>query len=280
MDDIKDIHKKPGKVWWWVAAACGVIFLFSCFMLVRELVRAEEERGANRQLAEQVRSARENGMGQFSDGEKNGEALSDILPAYAGLWNVNHDLIGWLSMEELGIDLPVMYHPSDPEYYLYRAFDGSDAVSGSLFLSDEYDPEDKHVIIYGHNMKNGTMFGNLEQYNSLEYALEHPTFRFDSLTQEREYMILAAFYSQLPDSLDDEVPGEFPYYQYTSLRDREIFGEYIAKVRSAALYDTGLDVQYGDSLLTLSTCSYHKKNGRFVVVARQKAISERSCNYQ
>lgn len=266
MNHVRNIRKKPGKVWWWAEAVCGAVFLFAGFMLARELVRAKEERLANQQLADQVQSARENGAVRYSDSEKRGETFSGLLPAYAGLWKANHDLTGWLSMEELGIDLPVMYHSSDPEYYLHRAFDGSDAVSGSLFLTNQYDPEDKHAIIYGHNMKNGTMFGNLDQYDSLEYALEHPVFRFDSLTQEREYMVLAAFYSEIPDS-SDEASDVFPYYEYTSLRDKDIFEEYLARVRSDALYDTGVDVQYGDSLLTLSTCSYHKKNGRFVVVA-------------
>ncbi len=87
------------------------------------------------------------------------------------------------------------------------------------------------------------------------------------MTQEREYTVIAAFYSRIYDSSEE---GVFRYYQYVRLNDRERFDEYLKQVRSVALYNTGVDVQYGDRLLTLSTCSYHRENGRFVVVACQK----------
>ena len=161
-----------------------------------------------------------------------------------------------------------MYTPSDTEYYLHRAFDGSYAASGSLFLGEGWTADANHAIVYGHNMKNGTMFGELDRYQSLEYARDHPDIRFDTLREERTYTVLAAFYSRAYGPGDTNA---FRYYQYTDLSDEETFEEYLAQVRSAALYDTGAEVQFGDRLLTLTTCSYHRKNGRFVVVACQKA---------
>ena len=77
---------------------------------------------------------------------------------------------------------------------------------------------------------------------------------------------MAAFYSRAYTDRDQDV---FRYYQYTDLSDSEIFDEYVRQVKEAALYDTGISAQYGDSLLTLSTCSRHVQDGRFVVVARR-----------
>ena len=67
----------------------------------------------------------------------------------------------------------------------------------------------------------------------------------------------------------------FRYYAYTDLSDRSVFAEYAEQIKGAALYDTGVEVTYGDQLLTLSTCEYHTANGRFVVVAKRAAAAER-----
>lgn len=175
----------------------------------------------------------------------------------------NPDFIGWLTIEGTAVDYPVMWTPEDPEYYLRRAFDGSSAVSGSLFIGEGCEPDGIHVIIYGHNMRSGTMFGSLSDYRSADYAAAHPVIRFDTLTQSGEYRVLAAFYSHA------YTPGEegFRYYRYTDLSRREDFEEYVRLAREASLYDTGTPAEYGSRLLTLSTCSKHQENGTFVVVA-------------
>lgn len=190
-----------------------------------------------------------------------------MLPQYEGLWQQNNDMAGWLSINGTPVDYPVMYTPDDPEYYLRRAFDGSYAISGSLFLDENCPPGSNHLLIYGHQMKNGTMFGSLSQYAKENYAKEHPVIGFDTLYTEEEYEVMASFYSRAYNEQDEDV---FRYYQYTDLSEEETFDEYVRKVKEAALYDTGIDAQYGDSIITLSTCSSHVRDGRFVVVARKK----------
>lgn len=263
-----DHTAKKRRSWLWYAQlACLLIFLCSSFFLVRSLHAAQRERNANQFLAQQVQSAKQRISTEGIKEEAvppSKYAPSGNLIQYDELWQQNQDLAGWLTME--GVDLPVMYTPEDPEYYLRRAFDGSYALSGSLFLAEGWSPQSNHAIIYGHNMNNGDMFGNLDRYRDKEYAQAHPLLRFDTLTEEREYTVLAAFYSQVYPQHDQDA---FHYYQYTDLSAPEVFQEYLQKVQAAALYDTGARPQYGDRLLTLSTCSYHKKNGRFVVVAFQ-----------
>lgn len=122
------------------------------------------------------------------------------------------------------------------------------------------------MIVYGHHMKNGTMFGSLGRYKKASYFRDHPVICFDTLTEEGAYEILGVFYSRVYTDADE---GVFRYYQYTDLTAEEAFDAYVRQVKAASLYDTGVEAVYGDKLLTLSTCSYHTENGRFVVVARQ-----------
>ncbi|MDE6965188.1 MAG: class B sortase [Lachnospiraceae bacterium] len=249
----------------------AVLFFFSGAMILRDRIRSKNEKEANLLLAQKMRQDAETGEGDFESeireeapGKKAEENL--ILPEYRELWEQNKDMAGWLTAEDLGIDYAVMYTPKEPEYYLHRGFSKEEAVSGSLFIGEGWKPEGGNTIIYGHHMKDGTMFGQLDEYSYWEYAKEHPNIRFDTLTEKGEYQIVAAFYSRI-HGLEDK--DAFRYYWYVDLSDRERFEEYMEKVKAASIYDTGVEAVYGDKLLTLSTCSYHAKEGRFVVVAKK-----------
>lgn len=272
------VNPPKGRRFWQLAAAlCAALALLSVTMLARELSRAAAERDANRALARRRIEAVQSALPPPSpDGEEEPEASEASEPLYApsgrllaydALCQENPDLAGWLIAEGLDADLPVMYTPEDPEAYLHRAFDGSYASGGCLFLGEGWEAEGRYAIIYGHHMRDGTMFGRLEDYRTLEYALAHPTLRFDTTTEERTYTVLAAFYSRVYS--EDDGPESFRYYRYTSLEDPETFQKFLRQVRSAALYDTGVQVGEDSRILVLSTCSYHQKDGRFVVVACQ-----------
>lgn len=250
----------------------SAVLLLSGGFLGRDLYRAHRERRAYRELAEQIYKSRqkepslpsvEGDAAPPQSAAASGKETSPAPPPYEELSLENPDFSGWLSIEDTPIDYPVMYTPQEPEYYLRRAFDRSDAVSGSLFIGAGCGPDTPHVIIYGHNMRDGSMFGSLLQYARADYAAAHPIIRFDTLSQNGEYRVLAAFYSHayLPEE------EGFRYYQYADLSYQEDFEEYVQKAKEAALYDMGTEAKYGDRLLTLSTCSYHRENGTFVVVA-------------
>lgn len=196
------------------------------------------------------------------------EGASAILPEYAALYEENNDLFGWVQIPDTRLNYPVMYTPEDPEYYLRRAFDGSDSDSGVPFLDGDCTEHGGNYLIYGHNMNAGTMFALLPSYARQDFWEEHPVIRFDTLYERGDYAVMAAFYSQV---YDVDAQGVFRYYQYTDLSSPERFREYVEQVKAAALYDTGITAEYGDQLLTLSTCNYHTGDGRFVVVARKQA---------
>lgn len=295
--EITSLEEMKRRSWQYVGLlVCVIFFPISATMLVRDLEQAYHEKEAN-ELIQQARDEAllrsENGReekeaeeGKEQEKEKeqegtakeagtqSGKGLEEallprpILVQYADLWEQNHDLAGWLRIEDTAIDYPVLYTPKEPEYYLRRAFDGSEANSGSLFIGEKCTPEAPHVIVYGHHMKNGTMFGSLPRYADPEYAEKHPVICYDTLFEEKQYEVLAAFYSKIyPEDTKEEV---FRYYWYTDLSRQEIFDQYIKKVKEKALYDTGIEAEFGDEILTLSTCSYHTDDGRFVVVARRK----------
>lgn len=258
------------SLWHCAALLCVVVFLFAATMLIRDLSRAQREQDANRLLAQQVQQRREmfSSMASSDPSAEKAPARAEngMLEQYAPLWEENHDLAGWLSIPDTQIDYPVMHTPEAPEYYLRRGFDKKYAMSGSLFIGDGCAPDSLHTIVYGHAMKNGSMFGSLKRYADPGFWAEHPVIQYDTLMQEGEYEVIAAFYSRV---YTDRDTGVFRYYQYTDLSERETFDDYVSQATRSALYDTGLSAAYGDHLLTLSTCSYHTENGRFVVVARQ-----------
>lgn len=193
--------------------------------------------------------------------DKQAEKL-DKADIYFSLKERNSDFAGWISIEGTPLDYPVMYTPENPEYYLQRNFDKEYSPYGTPFISAACDSQLKcdNVIIYGHYVKNGNIFGNLKNYTDKSYLEEHPIINFDTLTEFSQYEILSVFITA--DSEDG-----FPYYQFITSEDKAEFDKFISDVKNLSIYDTGVSAAYGDRLLTLSTCDYSVKNGRLVLVA-------------
>ncbi len=254
----------------------GALFLVSATMILRTLAQAQKEKRAFEELAgivsAPVESTEDAMQPEEREPEETGDAENAPAPIetpspYALIKERNPDFFGWIYIEDTGLDYPVMHTPEDEEYYLRRDFAGKKAQGGVPFLAAACYEGCGNYILYGHNMKNGSMFATLLSYDEREYWEEHPSIRFDTLHTSGEYEILAAFYSE---AYPQDMEGVFRYYRYTDLNEPEVFAEYIEQAERAALYDTGIDAEYGDEILTLSTCSYHTENGRFVVIARKK----------
>jgi len=187
-----------------------------------------------------------------------------ILPQYREIYGQNEDLVGWLYIPGTPIDYPVLQSEVQ-DYYLRRDFYGRSNENGQLILDHSCDPwtPSYNLVISGHNMKNGTMFGSLANYASRSYWRNHKTLTFDTLMREGTYVVFAAFYSADYD-VDEE---GFRYNADIQYRlDAELWLEEVMENRE---YDTGIDVEFGDEILTLTTCLYQRENGRFVVVARR-----------
>ncbi|MCM1119408.1 MAG: class B sortase [bacterium] len=189
-----------------------------------------------------------------------------ILPQYEALYQANSDLIGWLSIEGMVIDYPVM-RSEDDEFYLHHNFQGEEDKYGCLYVRNRADVDTPGVnfLIYGHNMKDGSMFGDLDLYRKKSFYDEHRIICFDTLYEERRYEIVAVFLSQVYEE-QDEV---FKYYQFYEAETEEEFLDFYDNIKELSLYDTGVTAEYGDTFLTLSTCAYHVPDGRLAVVAKR-----------
>ena len=197
---------------------------------------------------------------------KSSVKLPDILDEYKTLYSKNKRLIGWLKIDDTNIDYPVMQTENN-EYYLDHNFNQEYDKNGSLFLDCDCNvyPRSTNMIIYGHHMKSGSMFGNLQQYAKESYGKKHSVIEFDTIYEKATYQVMYVFRSQVYNE-DDVV---FKYYQFIEANSEEEFNSYMKEMASMSLYDTGVSANFGDSLLTLSTCDSSQTDGRFVVVAKR-----------
>ena len=184
---------------------------------------------------------------------------------YDELYEQNPDMFGWITIEGTRIDYPVMYTPDDPEYYLHRSFEKKYSVSGTPFMDAECEEGCYNYIIYGHHMDHGSMFSALLNYKDEEFCKEHSRIIFDTIEEHGEYEVIAAFSSKLLKKAED---GVFVWYNYTDLSNEEDFNVYIAGINSLKIYDTGVSAEFGDELITLSTCGKNS-SVRFTVVAKR-----------
>lgn len=187
-----------------------------------------------------------------------------ILPEYSQLYLENPDLVGWIQIPDTVLNYPVMQTPNDPDFYLKHDFDKEYSDWGCIYVEEECDvftPSD-NVTIYGHHMYDGSMFTVLTRYSSRAFLEEHPYIIFNTLLERRTYEIIAVFTTTASE-------GEgFRYNIFVDAGNKEEFEEYIRQCRNLSLYRINATVEYGDKLITLSTCEYSQTNGRFVVVAK------------
>lgn len=194
-----------------------------------------------------------------------------LVDRYASIRDKYKNLVGRLIIKN-GLsenDLVVMQTPDEPDYYLKRDADGNYSDFGTAYLDYRCSVENltDNLMIYAHNMKNGTQFGCLKKYKSKDYWEKNPTVTFETMYDEPvKYEIFAAFYSKIYKVGDDV----FKYYKFFDAANEEEFNDYVNNVKKLSLYDTKIVPKYGEQLLTLSTCSSHTENGRFVIVARKK----------
>ncbi|MCR4692105.1 MAG: class B sortase [Lachnospiraceae bacterium] len=198
--------------------------------------------------------------------DKNGQQAPEILDEYKSLYSQNKNLIGWLKIADTNIDYPVM-QTADNTYYLDHDINQKEDKNGTLFMDCNCDvlKPSMNLIIYGHNMRSGNMFGSLNKYKSEDYYKNHMEICFDSIYEKGVYEVMYVFNSKI--YAKDEIT--FKYYQFFDAASPAEFDSNMRQMEEMSLYDTGVTAQYGDRLLTLSTCDYLENDSRFVVVAKK-----------
>lgn len=203
-----------------------------------------------------------------------------IMSEYQELYDANNYMIGWLTIDGTNVDYPVVQTPEDENMYLYRDFYGRDNNNGTLIMDTDstvgigckennYFAGEKpgtNLIIHGHTMRSGVMFGKLNLYKDADYCKEHSIIKFDSLYEKREYEVCAVFTSRVFYTYETDV---FKYYNFFDAANEEEFNYWYQNIKEMSLYDTGVEAEFGDEFITLSCCAYHVPNGRFVVVGKR-----------
>jgi len=190
----------------------------------------------------------------------------EIDERFEALYEQNDELAGWITIEGTNIDYPVVQSSkAEPEKYLDTGFDGSHNSNGVPFLDSrcKLTPNSSNMIIYGHNMKSKIMFHHLTSYSEQSFWEEHQYILFDTIYGEGTYQIAAAYIYSSADA------GDFKFHEHVDFNSEKVFDEYMAEVLSLRLYDTGVELRWGDELLTLATCEYSTEDGRFVLLAKK-----------
>lgn len=189
----------------------------------------------------------------------------EILPEYKDIHKKYPDLIGWVKIEGTSIDLPVMQTVDD--FYLHHNIDGEEDIAGTLFLDsrDDVVKPSMNLIVYGHNMRSGAMFGSLKQYLDDGFVAKHKQIQFDSIYEKGTYEVLYVCLTKV--GYQDE--EGYKYYNFIDPGSPEEFDAYFDSIEQCAIYDSKQEVTEDDKFLTLSTCNSYTEDGRLFVVARK-----------
>lgn len=179
----------------------------------------------------------------------------------------NPEVVGWLEIEGTNISYPVCQADNN-DYYLTHSYKKEKVTGGSLFLDKDYDftIPSSNLLIYGHRNTKGLLFEDLIKYQDKDFYNDHKTIRFTTATEDSTYEVMAAFNSRV--YYQDET-NVFRYYYFVNAENKSEYDEFVENCEKSSLYETGVTAEYGDQLLTLSTCEYSQKDGRFAVVARK-----------
>lgn len=185
---------------------------------------------------------------------------------YKDMFLKNSDMAAWIKIPDTMVDFPVMWTPEDENYYLYKDIDKKKSRGGCPILDTDSSmyPPSTNLIIHGHNIK-GIMFYDLLNYKNESYKDAHPYIYLYGKDYEHIYEVMAVFRSKVYYTTDTC----FKYYKFFNASNEEEFKDFYDNVKELSLYDTGVTAEYGDRLITLSTCSSHVENGRFVVVGKE-----------
>ena len=195
---------------------------------------------------------------------------------YAALYAANNDFIGWVTINGTNVDYPVV-QGEDNEYYLHKDYDGNYSFAGTIFTDYEgrFGPDEmpNNTILYGHNMLYKYQFAALSNYRTnIDFLKLSPVADFNTLYQNNQYKIFSVFVTNTA-----EEHGEvFDYYNNVYFENSDQFYSFILECMDRSIYETGVDIQYGDELLTLSTCdaSTGFEDCRLVIVARKVRENE------
>lgn len=247
-----------------------LVFCISAYFVGSYIVESREQAQKNAALAELKNSIKDTESeetqqtdpeGTFGAAEIRDE--NGMLVEYGEIYAKNPDLVGWIRIDGTALDNPVMQTPDNPNYYLDHDFDGNSSAWGAVYAREECDvnlPSD-NITLYGHNMRDGSMFASLNSYTEKSTWENNPLIFFDTLYEYHVYKIFAVFKTSA------NIGEGFTYHNMIDASNKADFDDFISTCKELSFYDTGITPEYGDNVICLSTCEYTLNNGRLVVAA-------------
>ncbi len=244
--------------------AAAVLCLAAALAFGWGLFKREMEYRQGQEGIEEIYRAMDQAAGAAREETGAAEEENVRLKQYEALHQMNPHMAGWIRIDGTRVDYPVMYTPQDPEFYFHRDFYGKDSAYGMIFVDGDcrMDGSDPNLLIYGHHMRDGSMFAQIEDYQREDFWKEHPIIHFDTLTELGTYEVAGAF-KRPAGELDEAFKAMLlagTQEDYCALWDL---------LKESGFYDTGVEAVSGRRLITLTTCEYTQGDGRFFLVAQE-----------
>ncbi len=234
-----------------------IIFVFSTYKVVLYFLEANKNKKLNNDLIDKAITVVENNNNIEND--ENDENRIPFTVDFEKLKQENKDIVGWIYCKDTPINYPVL-QSNDNDYYLRRLITGEYNTAGSLFMDYRNDPdiEDNNTIIYGHNMKNATMFGTLQKYRNQDYYDKHKVMYY--FTPEKNYVV--QLFSGFTGSVESNI------YKLSGISQNDIDELY-----RKSNFKSNVEVKENDRIITLSTCAYEYDGARYIVVGLMQEIN-------
>lgn len=269
--------RRKGIIYIFVYILLSILILISAIYIIKFLLSKEEAKKES-ELLDTVEINNNEIEKEKKDTEETTEKTNEVenketerMLKVKELQKENADIVGWLEIENTNINYPVL-QGEDNEYYMTHNYKKEKSKNGSIFLNKDYDWNipSSNLLMYGHNLGNGTMFQELLKYQNKEFYNNHKVIRFTTAKEDAEYEIISVFKSRVYYKSEQNV---FRYYYFINANTEEEYNNYVENAKKASIYEIEPTAKYGDQLITLSTCSYHVKDGRFAVVGRKKYVN-------
>lgn len=234
-----------------------IIFIFGISYIIYYFYNSNKEKQVNESILNNINI----------DTTQITETKTERMLQIEELQKENQEIIGWLEIEGTNINYPIC-QAKDNDFYLTHNYKKEKASTGSLFLDKDFDMINgsSNYLIYGHRNKQGLMFEELMKYAKEDFYKEHTKIRFTTSTDDSIYEIISVFYSRVYYKSEKDV---FRYYYFVNAENEQEYNDFVNNAKKVSIYDTRVTAEYGEQLLTLSTCEYSQEDGRFVVVAKK-----------
>ncbi|MDO5557919.1 MAG: class B sortase [Clostridia bacterium] len=234
----------------------SIIFILSASYIVWNIIDSKKAKNMD-DLLDEIEISEEH------SGDK-----TEMMLKIEELRKINEEIVGWVKIEGTDISFPVL-QGKDNSFYLTHNYKKEHSGFGSIFLDKDYDfsKPSSNLLIYGHrDTKGGTMFEGLVNYKNEDFYREHPNIKFATTQEDSEYEIISVFLSRVYYKSEKNV---FRYYFFVDAENEKEYNDYVENSKKASMYNIDKTANFGDQLLTLSTCEYSQEDGRLAIVARK-----------